>query len=378
MKLSTKLIFDMWEKNKGVSNKVLVEMKRWFGDLTSNVMFRMVVGKRFFVANSAQENEENERFRKALREFSRLGGEFVIPDEVPYLRWLDLGSYEKAMKKTAKELDGALQKRLDEHKHNLHKRSTNSVKHVNGENDFMDMMLAVLDDDYCIEEFAGSLTADTILKATCLAVLLGGTDTTTVTLTWALSLLLNNPEVLKKAQLELDNHVGRERQVNESDLKNLAYLQAIVKETLRLYPAGPLSVPHESREDCSIGDYHVSSGTRLLINLSKMQRDPDVWDDPCLFQPERFLTTHKNVDVRGQSFELTPFGSGRRMCPGISLALLVTQLTLAHLLHGFEITTPSDEPVDMGESSGIANMKATPLEVLLTPRLHPKLYDIIY
>ncbi|KAL6131474.1 hypothetical protein ACLB2K_069849 [Fragaria x ananassa] len=378
MKLSTKLIFDMWEKNKGVSNKVLVEMKRWFGDLTSNVMFRMVVGKRFFVANSAQENEENERFRKELREFSRLGGEFVISDAVPYLRWLDLGGYEKAMKKTAKELDGALQKWLDEHKHNLHGRSTNSVKHVNGENDFMDMMLAVLDDDYCIEEFAGSRTADTILKATCLAVLLGGTDTTTVTLTWALSLLLNNPEVLKKAQLELDNHVGRERQVNESDVKNLVYLQAIVKETLRLYPAGPLSVPHESREDCTIGDYHVSSGTRLLINLSKMQRDPDVWDDPCRFQPERFLTTHKNVDVRGQSFELTPFGSGRRMCPGISLALQVTQLTLAHLLHGFEITTPSDEPVDMGESTGIANMKATPLEVLLTPSLHPKLYDNVY
>ncbi|KAL6126636.1 hypothetical protein ACLB2K_074682 [Fragaria x ananassa] len=349
MKLTTKFIFDM-----------------------------MVVGKRFSVANSAQENEENERFRKALREFSRLGGEFVISDAVPYLRWLDLGGYEKAMKKTAKELDGALQKWLDEHKHNLHGRSTNSVKHVNGENDFMDMMLAVLDDDYCIEEFAGSRTADTILKATCLAVLLGGTDTTTVTLTWALSLLLNNPEVLKKAQLELNNHVGRERQVNESDVKNLVSLQAIVKETLRLYPAGPLSVPHESKEDCTIGDYHVSSGTRLLINLSKMQRDPDVWDDLCLFQPERFLTTHKNVDVRGQSFELTPFGSGRRMCPGISLALQVTHLTLAHLLHGFEITTPSDEPVDMGESSGIANMKATPLEVLLTPRLHPKLYDNVY
>ena len=169
-----------------------------------------------------------------------------------------------------------------------------------------------------------------------------------MTLTWALSLLLNNPEVLKKAQLELDNHVGRERQVNESDVKNLVYLQAIVKETLRLYPAGPLSVPHESREDCTIGDYHVRSGTRLLINLSKMHRDPNVWVDPCLFQPERFLTTHKHVDVRGQSFELTPFGSGRRICPGISLALQVTQLTLAHLLYAFDITPPSDEPGDMG------------------------------
>ncbi|KAL6123688.1 hypothetical protein ACLB2K_076207 [Fragaria x ananassa] len=148
MNVSTKHIFDMWKKNKGVPNKVQVEMKTWFGDLTLNVMFRMVVGKRFFVDNSAQENEENERFRKALREFSRLGGEFVISDAVPYLRWLDLGGYVKAMKKTTKELDGALQKWLEEHKH---KRRTNSMQHVNGENDFIDMMLSALDDD-CIEE----------------------------------------------------------------------------------------------------------------------------------------------------------------------------------------------------------------------------------
>ncbi|KAL6126311.1 hypothetical protein ACLB2K_074362 [Fragaria x ananassa] len=371
VKMSTRLIFDMWEQNKGVSNKVLVEMKRWFGDLTLNVMFRMVVGKRFSVANSAQENVENEIFRKALGEFLRLGGEFIISDAVPYLRWLDLGGYEKAMKKTAKELDGALQKWLEEHKQ---KRSTNSLHDVDGENDFMDMMLTVLDDD-SREEFAGSITPDTINKATCLGVLLGGTDTTTVTLTWALALLLNNPEVLKKAQLELDNHVGKERQVNESDVKNLVYLQAIIKETLRLYPAGSLPVPHESREDCTVGNYCVTAGTRLLINISKIQRDPNVWLDPYLFKPERFLTTHKDVDVRGHSFEFIPFGSGRRICPGITLALQVTLLTLAHLLHGFEITPPSDEPVDMRESSGITNMKTTPLEVLLTPRLHPKLYD---
>ncbi|XP_040373217.1 cytochrome P450 CYP82D47 isoform X2 [Rosa chinensis] len=369
VKVSTKHIFDMWQRNKGVSNKVLVDMKRWFTDLTLNVMFRMVVGKRLLGATTAQEKEKNESFRKVLRDFFILAGEFVISDAVPYLRWLDLGGYEKAMKKTAKELDGAAQKWLEEHKH---RRSTNSVD--NCEPDFMDMMLTVLDDD-SIEEFAGSITADTINKATCLAVLLGGTDTSTVTLTWALSLLLNNPEVLKKAQLELDNHVGRERQVNESDVKNLVYLQAIIKETLRLYPAAPLSVPHESSEDCRIGNYHVTSGTRLLINLSKIHRDPNVWLEPCLFQPERFLTTHKNVDVRGQSFEFIPFGSGRRICPGISLALQVTQLTLAHLLHGFEITAPSDEPLDMGESSGITNMKITPLEVFLTPRLHPKLYE---
>jgi cytochrome P450 len=206
--------------------------------------------------------------------------------------------------------------------------------------------------------------------------ILAASDTTSVTLTWTLSLLLNNHEVLKKAQDELDIHIGRERQVKESDMKNLVYLQAIIKETFRLYPAAPLSVPHESMEECTVGGYHIPAGTRLFTNLSKIHRDPQVWSDPDEFQPERFLTTHKDCDFRGQHFELIPFGSGRRMCPGVSFALQVLNLALATLLHGFDIETLDDAPIDMTETGGITNIKATPLEALLTPRLSPGLYDL--
>ncbi|XP_062022925.1 cytochrome P450 CYP82D47-like [Rosa rugosa] len=372
VKACTKNIYDLWKQNKS-SDHVLVDMKRWFGDVTMNTMFRMVVGKRFLLeASSEREKEENERCRKALREFFRLAGEFVMADAVPFLRWLDLGGHEKAMKKTAKELDHVLERWLEEHKL---KRSTNSTFTSHEPDDFMDMMLSVLDDS--ILEFRGYTTADTINKATCLALILGGTDTTTVTLTWALSLLVNNPSILKKAQNELDTKVGRNRQVNESDVKNLVYLQAIIKETLRLYPAVPLLAPHESTEDCTVGNYHVPAKTRLIVNIWKLHRDPNVWLDPCIFQPERFLTSHEDFDVRGQNFELIPFGSGRRICPGISLALQVIELTLAHLLHGFEITAPSDEPVDMSETVGLTNMKATPLEVLLIPRLPVDIYEYV-
>ncbi|KAL5777898.1 hypothetical protein ACOSP7_010824 [Xanthoceras sorbifolium] len=106
--------------------------------------------------------------------------------------------------------------------------------------------------------------------------ILAATDTTTVTLTWTLTLLLNNHNVLEKIQNELDTQVGSERLVNELDIKNLVYLQAILKETMRLYPAGPLSVPHESSEDCTVSGYHVPAQTRLLVNLWKIHRDPDV------------------------------------------------------------------------------------------------------
>ena len=90
-------------------------------------------------------------------------------------------------------------------------------------------------------------------KCTLQIMIAGGSDTTTIILTWAIALLLNNRHVLKIAQDELDVQVGKERIVNESDLSKLVYLQAIVKETLRLYPSAPLSGPREFTENCIIG-----------------------------------------------------------------------------------------------------------------------------
>ena len=205
--------------------------------------------------------------------------------------------------------------------------------------------------------------------------ILAGNDTTSITLTWALSLLLNNRHALKKAQAELEIHVGKHRQVDGSDIKNLVYLQAIVKETLRLYPPGPLSVPHEAMEDCTVAGFHIQAGTRLLVNLWKLHRDPRVWLDPLEFQPERFLTKHAGLDVRGKNYELLPFGSGRRVCPGISFALELTHLALARLLHGFELGVVADSPVDMTEGPGLSAPKATPLEVTIVPRLPFELYS---
>ncbi|PON88614.1 Cytochrome P450, E-class, group I [Trema orientale] len=203
--------------------------------------------------------------------------------------------------------------------------------------------------------------------------ILRGIETITTTLTWALALLLNNREVLKKAQQELDEKIGGERQWKEFEAGNLVYLQAILKETLRLYPGSPF--PHESSKDCIVGGYHVPAGTRLVVNALKVHLDPKVWSDPYEFRPERFLTTHQNIDVRGQNFELIPFGSGRRMCPGVSYALQIMQLTLAALLHEFEIKTPSNQPVDMTGTPGIINVKLIPLDVLLTPRPPNQVYQ---
>jgi cytochrome P450 len=164
--------------------------------------------------------------------------------------------------------------------------------------------------------------------------------------------------------------------VEESDKKNLAYLQAIVKETMRLYPPSPIIVLRSAMNDCTFScGYHIPAGTQLMVNTWKIHRDSRVWTDPHEFKPERFLTSYKDVDVRSQNYELVPFGSGRRVCPGASLAMRVVHLTLARLLHSFNVATPSNQAVDMTESPGLTNLKATPLEVLLTPRLDTNLYE---
>lgn len=195
-------------------------------------------------------------------------------------------------------------------------------------------------------------------------------------MTWAVALLLKHKEALQRAQQELDTHIGKERWVEESDIKHLIYLQAIVKESLRLYPAGPLSVPRETLQDCTISGHYVPKGTQLLVNIWKLHRDSGSWTEPYEFQPERFLTSHTGVDVRGQQFEFIPFSSGRRSCPGVTASMQMMQLTLARLLQGFNLTTPMNEPVDMTEAPGITLHRKYPLEVVLTPRLPSMLYQV--
>ncbi|KAG6626799.1 hypothetical protein CIPAW_15G077000 [Carya illinoinensis] len=357
---SLEQLYKLWTKQRDNSGQVMVELKQWIGDMNLNLIVRIVAGKRYdFSTSIGDHNKEKARsFQKAFREFFRLLGLFVVSDTVPCLGWLDLGGHEKAMKRTAKELDCMIGEWLEDHKR---KRALGEVK---GEQDLMDLMLSILDGS---DQLAGN-DADTINKATWAG------DTNTVTLTWAISLLLNNRHVLKKAQDELDIQVGKERLVEDSDISKLVYLRAIVKETLRLYPAAPLGSPREFSGDCTIGGYHVPKGTRLITNIWKIQTDPLIWSDPLEFKPERFLSTYKDFDVRGRNFELIPFGSGRRVCPGATLALQVVHLTLARILHMFEISTPSNAQVDMTESFGLTNMKATPLEILIAPRLPSKLY----
>ncbi|XAR60934.1 Unspecific monooxygenase [Bertholletia excelsa] len=346
-----------------------VVISEWLEQLTLNIIVRMIAGKRYFARGEAAEEEESKRFRRVIKEFMYASGDFPVSDLIPFppLRWLDsISGALKRVKRVMEEVDWFVERWIEEHQ----QRRLEGGSSGEQEGDFIDVMLSTIDDT-----FASEHTRQTIVKATTMNLILAGSDTTSVHLTWILSALLNNRRELKRAQEEIDSKVGKDRWVQDSDINNLVYLQAIVKETLRLYPPGPLSVPHLSTENCTIGGYFIPSGTRLLVNTWKLHRDPRVWSEPDKFMPERFLTRHADVDVSGHNFEFTPFGSGRRACPGIALAFQVSHLTLARLLQGFEFETPSGEPVDMAGGSGLTMPKVEPLKVRLTPRLASKLYE---
>ncbi|KAI5560453.1 hypothetical protein POPTR_016G049900v4 [Populus trichocarpa] len=183
--------------------------------------------------------------------------------------------------------------------------------------------------------------------------------------------------MMEKARQKIDSVVGRSRLVQESDIANPPYLQAIVKETLRLHPTGPLIV-RESLEDCTIAGYKIPANTRLFVNIWSLGRDPNHWENPLDFRPQRFTgedwSGNSNMmDVRGQHFHLLPFGTGRRSCPGASFALQFVPTTLAALIQCFEWKVGDGEcgTVDMDEGPGLTLPRAHSLVCIPVSRPCP-------
>lgn len=186
-------------------------------------------------------------------------------------------------------------------------------------------------------------------------IFIGGSETSSTAIEWAMTELMRNPEAMKKAQDEVRGIVGNKRKiVLESDLDQLHYLNSIIKEIIRLYPPVPMLVQRETMQDCQINGYDVPAKTRLLVNAMAIGRDEDVWERPHEFYPERFINC--SIDFRGHNFEFIPFGAGRRICPGMNAGMLVVELGLANLLHNFNWQLPpglSVENMDMREVPGI-------------------------
>ncbi|KAF0933913.1 hypothetical protein E2562_020043, partial [Oryza meyeriana var. granulata] len=234
--------------------------------VTLNVISRMVLGKKYVVegASGSSSVATPEEFRWMIEEIFFLNGVFSIGDMVPWLSWLDPQGYIGRMKRLGKMFDRFLEHVLDEH---------NERRRRDGEafvaNDMVDLLLQFADDP----NLKVPIERDGV-KAFILELITGSTDTSSVSVEWAMSEVLRNPRVLAKATEELDRVVGRHRLVAEEDIPNLPYLEAIVKESMRLHPVVPLLIPRVSREDASVGGYDIPAGTRVLVNVWAIGRDP--------------------------------------------------------------------------------------------------------
>jgi cytochrome P450 len=201
----------------------------------------------------------------------------------------------------------------------------------------------------------------------------GGSDTSSNAIEFAFAEVMNKPEVMRKAQDELDRVVGKDNIVEESHIHKLPYLHAIMKESLRLHPVLPLLIPHCPSETCTIGGFSVPKGARVFINVWAVHRDPSIWENPLEFKPERFLNS--KFDYSGSDFNYLPFGSGRRICAGIAMAERMFLYFLATLLHSFDWKLPEGKQMDLTEKFGIVLKLKNPLVAIPTPRLsNPALY----
>ncbi|KAL3525652.1 hypothetical protein ACH5RR_014024 [Cinchona calisaya] len=320
-----------------------VEMKSRLSELSINIIMRMIAGKRYFGKDGEDDNDEARVFRELIKEVFKVGGASNPGDFLPFLRWIDYQNFEKKVVHLSGKFDAFLEGLIDEH------------RRIKNSNRMIDHLLS-------LQESQPEYYTDQIIKGIIMVMLTAGTDTSSVTIEWALSLLLNHPGVLEKARAELDDHIGPNRLIEEHDLSNLPYLHNIISETFRMFPAAPMLVPHESSSDCKIGGYNVPQGTILLVNAWAVHRDPNVWDDPTRFEPERF----ERVQV--DASKLIPFGMGRRSCPGSGLAQRVVGLTLGSLVQSFDWKRIGLEEIDLVEGIGASMPKAKPLEAMCKAR----------
>ncbi|XP_049370018.1 geraniol 8-hydroxylase-like [Solanum verrucosum] len=312
-------------------------------NLLSNTLFSKDLADPF----SDSKVELKEVIAGILTEF----GKPNLVDFFPILEMIDLQGIRRRttiyIGKLFKLFDDLINERLEEKR-----------KGSNEKSDVLEMFLNIC------EENPEEINHNHI-KTMFMDLFLAATDTTTSTLEWAMAEILKQPEIMKKVQVELAKIIGKGKSIEEVDVTRLPYLQCIIKETLRMHPPAPFLVPRKVEQDVELFDYIIPKGSQVLVNVWSIGKEFTFWDEPLVFKPERFWGS--DLDMRGQDFDLIPFGAGRRICPGFPLALRIVPVILGSLLNSFNWKLEADigpEDLDMEEKFGITLAKAHPLRVI--------------
>ncbi|KAI4982848.1 hypothetical protein ZWY2020_023340 [Hordeum vulgare] len=331
----------------------------------ANIIGQAVVGRRVLDEAGGEEARE---FKEMVVELMTTAGLVNLGDFLPAVAWMDLQGLGRRMRRLWARLDRVWSRLLSDHEAAV--ADGNKLHEGTGrQQDLVDRLIACRDD-------ADAGVTDLNIKALLNNLFTAGTDTSSSTIEWALAEMLANPAILRGAQAEMDDVVGRDRLLEESDVPHLPYLHAICKETFRLHPSTPLSLPRLSTEPCTVQGYHIPKGTRLLVNIWAIGRDPAVWPEPARFDPGRFMTEEgRKVEPLGSHFELIPFGAGRRICAGARMGVALVHHMLGALVHAFDWEVPEVSTMDMEEEFGLALQKKVPLRAIVRPRLAPGVYQ---
>ncbi|XP_062078753.1 cytochrome P450 71D11-like [Humulus lupulus] len=307
-----------------------------------------------------KKSSDHDEFISIVEEDIKAAGGFEFAEMFPSLSFLDWKSrpkFESIKLRYSRILENIIQEHIKENEISAEKGG----KHE----DLVDVLLKFHNNG----DLGFTITSDNI-KGVIYDIFVAGSETSALSVDWAMVEMMRNPRVMRKAQDEVREVFGRKGSVDETSIDEMKYLKSVVKETLRLHPPAPLLLPRESREKCDINGYEIPMKTRVMVNVWAIGRDPKYWIEPENFLPERFLDSA--IDFKGNNFEYIPFGAGRRICPGMSFGLINVELPLAYLLYHFDWKLPNGmkhENLDMTELFGVTMRRKDDLYLI------PTIYD---
>ncbi|CAL5202687.1 unnamed protein product [Lathyrus oleraceus] len=364
------LMFYVYNKCKNENNNGLVNVRSIARHYCCNLMRKLVFNTRYFGEgrNDGGPGLEEVEHVDAIFTLLKYVYAFCVSDYMPLLRGLDIDGHERkvkdAMSVVKKYNDPIIERKIEKWKDGS-KTSAADVE------DILDILISVKDANN-----EALLTSEEI-KAQALELLLGGVDNPSNAAEFAISEMINRPELLQRATEELDNIVGKQRLVQESDIPNLNYVKACAREAFRLHPITIFNPPHVSMENTMIGNYMIPKGSHVLLSKQGLGRNPKVWNEPHKFKPERHLKNDGSMVVLAEpDLKFISFSTGRRACPGIVLGTTMTVMLLGRLLHGFNWSgSPNVSTIDLLKYSNGGRYLGGPLVAIAKPRLAAELYQ---
>nr|XP_020161934.1 tyrosine N-monooxygenase-like [Aegilops tauschii subsp. strangulata] len=334
-----------------------------------NVIRRLVFGQRYFGEPQADGGPGPMEVEHMDASFALLGFTFAfcVSDYLPCLLGLDLDGHEKIIKEANTKVDRLHGVVIEERW-----RQWNSGERQDGVQDFLDVLITLADGD------GKPLLSIDEVKHRMQGIILAAIDNPSNAVEWALAEMVNNPELLAKAVEEMDRVVGRERLVQESDIMQLNYLKACIREAFRLHPIAPFNLPHVAIADTIVAGYHVPKGSNVILSRLALGRNPTVWDEPLHFKPERHMGDNINVVLTESELRFISFSTGRRGCIAASLGTTMSVMLFGRLLHGFTWTKPAGvSAINLSESKHNLFIEK-PLELHAEPRLPVHLYPLMH